>query len=72
MKAYDDVIRNTATPHAPWVIVPADDKKFARTVVAAAIIDAMSRLNLEFPKVDAKQRADLRRARRILEREGRG
>ena len=57
---------------SPWVIVPADDKKFARTVVAAAIIDALLRLKLTFPEVDAKQHADLRRARRMLQREGRG
>jgi len=71
MQAYDEAIRQTATPHAPWVIVPADDKKYARAVVAATIIDAMSRLKLTFPEVDAKQRAELRRARRILEAEGR-
>jgi PPK2 family polyphosphate:nucleotide phosphotransferase len=71
MKAYDDAIRHTATPHAPWVIVPADDKKYARAVVAAAIIDALSRLKLAFPELDARQRADLRRARRLLESEGR-
>src|SRR5262245_58145732 len=72
MQAYDDAIRQTASPHAPWVIVPADDKKYARAVVAAAIIDAMSRLKLAYPDVDAKQRAELQRARRILAREGRG
>ena len=71
MAAYEDTIRHTATPHAPWVIVPADDKKYARTVVAAAIIDALTRLDLAFPEVDAEQRAELRRARRMLEREGR-
>ena len=71
MAAYEDAIRHTATPHAPWVIVPADDKKFARTVVAAAIIDALSRLDLQYPAIDAKQRAELRRARRLLEHEKR-
>jgi polyphosphate kinase 2 (PPK2 family) len=71
MAAYDDAIRQTAKRHAPWVIVPADDKKYARAVVAAAIVDAMTRLKLAFPQVDAKQRAELRRARRLLEREGR-
>ena len=71
MKAFEDVIRFTATPHAPWVIVPADDKKHARTIVAAAIIDAITRLKLAYPVVDARQRAELRRARRLLEREGR-
>ena len=62
---------NWQAPHAPWVVVPADDKKYARAVVAAAIIDAMNRLKLTFPEVDAKQQADLRRARRLLQREGR-
>src|SRR4030095_8943922 len=71
MTAYNDAIRQTAAPHAPWVIVPADDKKFARAVVAAAIIDGMKQLKLAFPVVDAKQRTELRRARRLLEREGR-
>jgi PPK2 family polyphosphate:nucleotide phosphotransferase len=67
--AYEDAIRHTATKHAPWVIVPADDKKFARTVVAAAIIDGLTRLKLHYPVVDDAQKADLRRARRLLQRE---
>ena len=71
MKAYEEAIRQTATPHAPWVVVPADDKKYARTVVAAAVVDALKRLKLAFPEVDAKQRAELRRARQILQRESR-
>jgi polyphosphate kinase 2 (PPK2 family) len=71
MKAFEDVIRYTATPHAPWVIVPADDKKHARTVVAAAIVDGITRLKLAFPTLDAKQMGDLRRARRMLQAEGR-
>ncbi|HEY2431062.1 MAG TPA: polyphosphate kinase 2 family protein [Vicinamibacterales bacterium] len=71
MAAYDEMIRHTAKPHAPWVIVPADDKKFARTVVAAAIIDGLTRLRLQYPAVDDRQRADLRRAKRLLEREPR-
>ena len=71
MTAYDEAIRHTATPHAPWVIVPADDKKFAEAVVAAAIIDGLNRLKLHYPVVDAKQKADLRRAKRMLQRERR-
>ena len=59
MTAYEDTIRATATPHAPWVVIPADDKKFARTVVAAAVIDALSGLKLEFPALDADQKRDL-------------
>ena len=72
MAAYEEAIRHTATPHAPWVIVPADDKPFARTVVAATVIDALARLKLQYPEVDAAERAELRRAQRMLEREGRG
>jgi PPK2 family polyphosphate:nucleotide phosphotransferase len=70
MTAYEEAIRQTATPHAPWVIIPADDKKFARTVVAAAVIDGLTRLKLAFPEVDPAQRTELRRARRMLQREG--
>jgi PPK2 family polyphosphate:nucleotide phosphotransferase len=71
MAAYEETIRNTATPHAPWVVIPADDKKFARTVVAAAVIDALNGLDLQFPSLDAEQRRDLTRARRALRQESR-
>jgi PPK2 family polyphosphate:nucleotide phosphotransferase len=71
MAAYEDTIRATATPHAPWVVIPADDKKFARTVVAAAVIDALNGLSLAFPPIDASDRRELAGARRALEREGR-
>jgi PPK2 family polyphosphate:nucleotide phosphotransferase len=71
MTAYEDMIRRTATPRAPWVVVPADDKKFARTVIVAAIIDALNGLDLEFPPLDAEQKRDLARARRQLQREAR-
>jgi len=71
MTAYEDMIRRTATPQAPWVVVPADDKKFARTVIVAAIIDALNGLDLEFPPLDAEQKRDLARARRLLQREAR-
>jgi PPK2 family polyphosphate:nucleotide phosphotransferase len=71
MAAYEEAIRRTATRHAPWVIVPADDKPFARTVVAATVIDALTRLKLHYPVVDPDQRAELRRAQWLLEREGR-
>ena len=51
MAAYEDMIRNTATKAAPWYVVPADNKWFTRIVVAAAIIDGLSSLNLRYPKV---------------------
>jgi PPK2 family polyphosphate:nucleotide phosphotransferase len=71
MTAYEETIRATATPHAPWVVIPADDKKFARTVVAAAVIDALNALHLTFPPLDPDQKQDLTRARRALKRESR-
>ena len=60
MSAYEDMIRRTATPHAPWLVIPADDKKFARVMVAAAVIDALSSLHPAFPALD-EAKADLRR-----------
>lgn len=71
MAAYEEAIRRTATPHAPWVVIPADDKKFARTVIAAAVIEAISSLKLKFPALDADQKRDLARARRLLNQEAR-
>src|SRR6516225_97987 len=49
--AYEDMIRNTATKHSPWYVVPADNKWFTRVVVAAAVVDTLADLNLEYPKV---------------------
>jgi PPK2 family polyphosphate:nucleotide phosphotransferase len=69
MTAYEETIRATATPHAPWIVIPADNKKFARTVVAAAVIDALQGLKLAFPRLDSDQKSDLTRARQMLQRE---
>jgi PPK2 family polyphosphate:nucleotide phosphotransferase len=66
MAAYEDAIRHTATPEAPWLIVPADRKWFARLVVAAAIVDALEGLHLEFPAVDEHKKKELVAARRTL------
>jgi PPK2 family polyphosphate:nucleotide phosphotransferase len=65
--AYEDTIRNTGTEDAPWIVVPADNKKFARIVVAAAVIDALDSLKLKFPEVSSDQLKDLKRARVMLE-----
>src|SRR5215470_6393317 len=54
MNAYEDVIRNTASAQAPWYVVPADQKWFARLMVSAATADAMERLDLKFPVVKGK------------------
>jgi PPK2 family polyphosphate:nucleotide phosphotransferase len=69
MAAYEDLIRETATPHAPWIVVPADKKWFARLVVAAAVAEAMEELDLEFPKVTDAQKKELGAARKVLESE---
>ena len=69
MQAYEDMIRATATPHAPWYVVPADNKWFTRLVVAAAVVEAMEGLNLRYPKVDKKKRAELAAARELLMQE---
>ena len=69
MKAYDEAIRATASKNAPWFVVPADNKWFTRLVVAAAIVDAVEKLDLEYPTVSDAQRKDLAAAREELERE---
>jgi PPK2 family polyphosphate:nucleotide phosphotransferase len=69
MEAYEDMIRNTSTKHAPWYVVPADHKWFARLAVAEATIEAMENLDLAFPKMDAAKRKELKNARAALQRE---
>ncbi len=68
-RAYEDAIRETATPHAPWYVVPADHKWFTRLVVAAAIGEALLRLDLHYPKLSGAQQKALASARRELMRE---
>jgi PPK2 family polyphosphate:nucleotide phosphotransferase len=71
MRAYEDMIRHTSAPHAPWIVVPADKKWYARCVVAAAIEEGLESLKLEFPRIDAGKRRELKRVREALEAEGR-
>jgi hypothetical protein len=66
MVAYEDMIRATATPWAPWYVVPADHKWFTRAVVAGAFIDALASLDLEYPEVGKAKRAELASARKAL------
>ena len=66
MKAFEDMIRNTATKNAPWYVVPADNKWFTRLAVAAAIIDALASLDLKYPKVDEKKLEELAAAKKTL------
>ena len=66
MHAYEEAIRATAAKHAPWFVVPADNKWFTRLVVAAAIVEAVEKLDLAYPKVTAKQKEELAAARAEL------
>ena len=70
MKAYEDMIRATARPHAPWYVVPADHKWFTRMVVAAGLVEALESLDLSYPKMTKAHRAELIEARRVLTSEG--
>jgi len=66
MKAYEDMICNTATDEAPWFVVPADNKWFTRVVVAAAVIDALESLDLRYPEVSEAQQKELAAAKKEL------
>ena len=66
MAAYQEMIANTAAEHAPWFVVPADNKWFTRLVVAAVIVDALEDLNLCYPKVDPQKRRQMQAARKAL------
>ncbi len=65
-KAYEDMIANTATEHAPWYVVPADNKWFTRLVVSTVIIDTLKSLDLAYPKVDDAKLKELAAAKKIL------
>jgi len=69
MSAYEDLIRETSQAEAPWFVVPADNKWFTRIVVAGAIVDAMERLKLEFPKVTGGALKELNKVRDALKAE---
>ena len=66
MRVYEDMIRSTATEHAPWSVVPADNKWYTRLVVAATIVDALASVDLHYPSLDAAGRAKLADARAQL------
>jgi PPK2 family polyphosphate:nucleotide phosphotransferase len=66
MGAYEEAIRATAAPHAPWYVVPADRKWLTRLIVVAAIIDALEGLDLRYPVVTEAERAALAEARALL------
>ena len=67
MAAYEHMIRNTASKHAPWYVVPADNKWFTRLIVAGAIVETLESLDLSYPKLDAPARKQLQAAKAELE-----
>lgn len=67
--AYEDVLTRTSTPWAPWYVIPADRKWFARLAVAGILVSTLDGLGLAYPEVDAEQRAQIDEARAMLEAE---
>jgi len=70
--AYQDLIRHTSTAAAPWHVVPADHKWFARVVIGSAIVSTLDALNLHFPRVDKDSKREFEAVRKALEHEGKG
>jgi len=66
--AYEACLAATSTRHAPWYVVPADDKRNARLIVSQVILDTLRRLDIGYPRADAKRRRELRALRRLLAR----
>ena len=69
---YQDIVRHTSTPVAPWYVVPADHKWFARVVIISTIIAALEQLDLKFPHADKASLREFKEVRAALEQEGKG
>ena len=70
--AYQDLIRHTSTRAAPWIVVPADHKWFARVVIGSSIVSALDKLDLHFPGVDKADRSEFKQVREALLKEEKG
>jgi PPK2 family polyphosphate:nucleotide phosphotransferase len=66
MKAYEACLTATSTHHAPWHVVPADDKENARLIVSQIVLDALNELKMAYPKTTAKRRRELKSIRKGL------
>jgi PPK2 family polyphosphate:nucleotide phosphotransferase len=66
MKAFEEMVRATSTRHAPWHVVPADNKWFTQLVVSSVIIDKLRSLHLHLPKLKAKEKREMSKARAEL------
>jgi PPK2 family polyphosphate:nucleotide phosphotransferase len=65
-ESYEEMVQKTATKHAPWYVVPADNKWFTRLIVASAIVEALCELDLAFPDVDKKKKKELKEIEETL------
>jgi PPK2 family polyphosphate:nucleotide phosphotransferase len=72
MAVYQDIVRHTSTEVAPWYVVPADHKWFARVVIGSAIVSTLDTLNLRFPRADKASLQEFKRVREALLEEGKG
>jgi len=70
MAAYEDMIQSTSRQQVPWYVVPADNKPFARLVVAAALIEALEALDLQYPKLEGAAFKEIQQVRKALKSEG--
>ena len=65
-EAYEEMIQKTAGKHAPWYVIPSNNKWFSRLIVASAIVDALNELDLAFPDVDKAKKKELEQVRELL------
>ena len=66
MKAYEDMLSHCSHDHAPWFVIPADDKWFARLSIAAIIYKQFQKLKFSYPELDAKVKKELELAKKML------
>jgi hypothetical protein len=69
VSAFEECLSATTTAHAPWYVVPADDKENARLIVSQIVLDALSHLKMAYPKTTKKRRAELQSIRKLLTKE---
>jgi Polyphosphate kinase 2 (PPK2) len=69
---YQDIVRHTSSAVAPWYVVPADHKWFARVVIGSAIVSTLETLSLRFPRADKASLQEFKQVRKALLEEGKG
>jgi hypothetical protein len=66
MKAYEDCLQATSTHHAPWYVVPADDKENARLIVSQIVLDTLGDFKMAYPKTTEQRRLELLAIKKLL------